>query len=501
MSVSVRLNPTVAIAALIAAALVAGLVAYAERDPATVAGTPPATRVHAPKRSLDIVASSTPARSSVEVSERLFSASRTAVLADRDDPAAQRIAIRSASALGVPVLLDDATAPAELRRLGTTTVLTFGHTRDVPGARPVPVDRAQAAAEVARLRDAAAPRSDRRIDAVVVTRSRRANAAAVATARIAGATVLQVRGADPRRDPAAAKVLAARPRSAVIALGTAFRQGFAYSLAVVRRHAVQPSGGYLALPGKHYTAIYGHPGAPSLGLLGEQGVRASVARVKRLARRYRAVGRGTFVPTFEIIATVASAGKGKDGNYSHEVSVKALSPLIDAAAKAGIYVILDLQPGRSDFLRQAKRYRTLLERPNVGLALDPEWRLKKGQKHLRQIGSVQVAEINRVGDWLARLTRRRTLPQKVFVLHQFSLAMIKHRGRLNTRHPELATVIHVDGSGSQGAKQGTWSTLRRGAPPGVGWGWKNFVDEDPHMLTPRQTWRRVKPHPDLISYQ
>jgi hypothetical protein len=93
------------------------------------------------------------------------------------------------------------------------------------------------------------------------------------------------------------------------------------------------------------------------------------------------------------------------------------------------------------------------------------------------------------------------LPQKIFVLHQFSLSMIKDRGRLDTRHAELATVIHVDGSGPQGAKQGTWKTLRRTAPEGVYWGWKNFVDEDPHMLTAEETWRQVRPHPALISYQ
>ena len=40
-----------------------------------------------------------------------------------------------------------------------------------------------------------------------------------------------------------------------------------------------------------------------------------------------------------------------------------------------MYVVLDLQPGRTDFLTQAKRYEPLLALPHVGLALDPEWRL------------------------------------------------------------------------------------------------------------------------------
>jgi hypothetical protein len=43
--------------------------------------------------------------------------------------------------------------------------------------------------------------------------------------------------------------------------------------------------------------------------------------------------------------------------------------------------------------RLAEEYRA---RPNVGLALDPGWRLGPGQKHRVQLGSVDAAEINRV---------------------------------------------------------------------------------------------------------
>ncbi len=73
-----------------------------------------------------------------------------------------------------------------------------------------------------------------------------------------------------------------------------------------------------------------------------------------------------------------------------------------------MYVVLDLQPGRADFLSQARRYESLLARPNVGLALDPEWRLAPGQRHRAQIGSVSATEINRTSAWLADLTKGRT---------------------------------------------------------------------------------------------
>lgn len=486
-------------------ALVAGLLIAGTTDPETTSEAaadhgPASTEVRTPDVPLDVIGSTSSAQAATQMSQRLFAASPIAVLADAGDPEAQRIAIIAATGLGVPVLVDHADAPAELERLKATKVLTFGSTRDVAGEIPVPPDEASAGAEVARLRQAEGAPAPRTLDAIVVTRSAQAHAVAAATATIAGAHLIEIPDADPRTNPEIAGYFAKHPDQPVIAIGPSFEQ-LAYPLDVVRRDIQQPSGGHLAL-GKHYTAMYGHPGAPQLGVLGEQGVRASVERIERLVRKYqRAAPKSEFVPSFEVIATVASASAGKDKDYSAETSVKKLLPLVDAAEKAGVYVILDLQPGRTDFLTQAKRYRSLLERPHVGLALDPEWRLKKKQKHLVQIGSVTSAEINRTGEWLADLTKSKGLPQKIFVLHQFSSSMIKGRGGLDTSRPELATVIHVDGSGPQGAKQETWKHLRDAAPRGIGWGWKNFVDEDSPMLTAEQTWRRVTPHPDLITYQ
>ena len=125
------------------------------------------------------------------------------------------------------------------------------------------------------------------------------------------------------------------------------------------------------MPGKRYVALYGTPGRASLGLLGEQGVAASVDRARQYARNFAARTGDTVVPAVEIIATVASAGAGTDGDYSAERPVDELRPLVEAAGEAGLSVVLDLQPGRTDFLTQAKRYTELLELPHVGLALDP----------------------------------------------------------------------------------------------------------------------------------
>jgi hypothetical protein len=145
-------------------------------------------------------------------------------------------------------------------------------------------------------------------------------------------------------------------------------------------------------------------------------------------------------------------------------------------------------------------YQPLLERPNVGLALDAEWKLKPHQKPLRQIGSVGIGEVNSVASWLAGLTAWHHLPQKLLVLHQFRLSMIGGERRLDTRHDDLSIVIHMDGQGAPAMKQRTWAAVTRAAPPGVFFGWKDFYAKDHPMLSPQQTMART-PRPVMISYQ
>jgi len=329
-----------------------------------------------------------------------------------------------------------------------------------------------------------------------------ASLAAAATARASGARLLAVANPDPRTDAAAIAALAANPPEQVVALGTAFGspETLRYRLDVAASGAELPGGGQILYPGRQMVALYGHPGTSALGVLGEQGVEAAVARAQEMAADYQPLVDVPVIPAFEIITTVASNGAGPDGNYSYEAPVDLVRPWVDAAGKAGMYVMLDLQPGRTDFLTQAKRYEELLARPYVGLALDPEWRLRPDQRHLVQIGSVTAAEINSVVTWLADVTRAHKLPQKLLMLHQFQLQMISDRGQVDTSRDELAVLIHADGFGSPGAKFNTWNLMHTSPPPNVWWGWKNFIDEDTPTFTPAETMA-IEPRPLFVSYQ
>jgi hypothetical protein len=327
-------------------------------------------------------------------------------------------------------------------------------------------------------------------------------AAVDATAQVAGARVIETRGYDPRTDPAVIRALAAARPSRVFAVGARFgpARRLAARVAVAETGVQLPGGGQVLFPGHRLVALYGHPGTPSLGALGQQGLAASIARVRRAAQPYRRLSRVPVVPAFEIIATVAEGSPGPDGTYSYETPLSLLRPWVRRATRARMYVVLDLQPGRASLLAQAKKYAPLLERPNVGLALDPEWKLQPGQKPLRQIGGVSITEVNSVVGWLARLTAQHHLPQKLLVLHQFELSMIHNERQLDTHHDDIAIVIHMDGQGNPGDKEQTWAAVLGAAPPGVFFGWKNFYVKDHPMLTPWQTMDR-KPQPVMISYQ
>jgi len=328
--------------------------------------------------------------------------------------------------------------------------------------------------------------------------------AAAATVRAAGAraVALPVDNPDPERSPEAITALHEDQTVATLAVGTAFAdvESLDWRVRSASSGWQLAGGGQQLFPDHMAVAIYGTPGAPVLGVLGEQDLGASIERARSFAEPYEALTDKTVLPAFEIITTVASGSAGSDGDYSNEIDPESLRPWIEEAGRQGVYVILDLQPGLSDFVSQAREYESLLRYPWVGLAVDPEWRLKPGERHLAVIGDVGADEVNALADYLAELVDSESLPPKLFVLHQFRNDMLPDRDRIVTDRPELTMLVHVDGQGTQPGKQATWRTLREGATIDY-WGWKNFLDEDTPPLTPEQTMAEVAPQPDLITYQ
>ncbi len=202
--------------------------------------------------------------------------------------------------------------------------------------------------------------------------------AAAAAASAGGGLMALVDGIDLRLIPEVGRALRSAPAGVRrVHLVGEVTDDASWQLPLLLEGEELPGGGYLMFPGRRLVALYGHAWAPELGALGEQTPQEAVERVRPIAAEYAEEGL-VMVPAFEIIATVADARPGDDGNYSNETSLEDLRPWIEAAGDAGLYVLLDLQPGRTDFLTQARLYEEYLRLPYVGLALDPEWRLGPG---------------------------------------------------------------------------------------------------------------------------
>lgn len=467
-----------------------------------------------PKEATTVVSARTAAELALATSRTIYRTAPAVVLVAENDAPSLADGSARAIQLGAPLLLTPRSGSAggadqlraEVDRLGARTVVAVGDpatawaqaAKLTAGGKPVTV----AAGRGGDGELAGAKPGPPLKELLVLALDQPGSRAAVATAKAAGARVVLTSRPDPRTDDKVIKALAGQPTEHVLALGSAFgpAQRLRQRIETAATGVTLPGGGQVVFPGRRMIALYGHPGDPGLGVLGEQPVDAAIARARRVAAGYQGLAKEPVIPAFEIITTVASSSAGPDGDYSAESPIEHIRPWVDAARKAGVYVMLDLQPGHTDFLTQAKRYTELLKEPHVGLALDPEWRLKPGQRHMVQIGSVSAAEINKTADWLAELTRKNRLPQKLLMLHQFRLDMITSRATVRTNHDELRVVIHADGFGTAGQKFDTWNAMHVNPPRNVWWGWKNFYDEDLPTFTPQQTLA-VKPAPVFVSYQ
>lgn len=499
----------IAIGALAVTLLAAGLVAIMHAG----GGEQPAARLtvlaRQPAAGVTVLPGS-PAATSAGLAGLLLAQAPAVVVANAASPADVAAAAATADRDHAPLLLSPARRSAgdakallaAIRSLRPAAVLAAGLpvaalAGELPGVRVV--------ASARELPATAAAAPVRRVAVLVPAAPRTSPALALAvavTARVAGAKVISMPGTDPRADPAAITALAAAKPLTVMGVGAGFGAAslLAARVAVAETGVQLPGGGQVLFPGHEIVALYGAPAYPALGALGQQGLQASIARAKAAAAQYAALSSLPVVPAFEIIATVASAAPGPGDNYSQVFSAASLQPWVEAAAKAGLYVTLDLQPGRASFLAQARLYQSLLELPDVGLALDPEWKLQPGQLPLQQIGSVSIADVNAVASWLAALTAEYHLPQKLLELHEFRLSMIQDIQQLDTSYDNLAIVINMDGQGSPVAKRQTWRAVVAGAPGGVFFGWKDFYAKDTPMLDPPQTIQHY-PTPVLISYE
>jgi hypothetical protein len=261
-----------------------------------------------------------------------------------------------------------------------------------------------------------------------------------------------------------------------------------------------PLGGRELFPQYRLVGFCGTPGAPALGkLMGNLAQRAK--EVRSYADKY-GDDRKT-MPVFELIAVVVQGGPGADGKYRRRVPDSVVREYLRVARESKALLLLNIQPGQSDFVTEVKELEQYLREPDVGVALDPEWAMRPKQKPGVFFGQTTGAVINEVADYLAKLVHDGDLPEKALVFHQVNTRVLKDEDVL-APHPGVAIIKSVDGLGPKAAKILTYNSLVKLMRPGVHAGFKLFFDEDRTnggtLMTPREVLA-LTPEPEYVMYE
>ena len=246
--------------------------------------------------------------------------------------------------------------------------------------------------------------------------------------------------------------------------------------------------------------LFGYSGAPGSAAFGRLGTGDLDARVREIQTRGKAYAGGRQVmPVLELITVVVDSRPGADGDYNRQVSDATIRTYLAAARRHRALLLLDVQPGRDDFITLARQLEPWLRQPDVGLALDPEWAVEKGQVPGQTYGRTTGAELDSVAAYLDGLVRRHALPQKVLVFHQVAAKVVQQQERIRVRDG-VVVIKSVDGIGNRSEKTTTWTRLVKALPASVHPGFKLFYDEDTRrgpLMTPRQVLG-LRPTPEYV---
>ena len=225
--------------------------------------------------------------------------------------------------------------------------------------------------------------------------------------------------------------------------------------------------------------------------------------IETIGKRY-AKGREV-LPVFEMITVVVHPSPGEDGKYRSRRPKSEVREYLRAARKCDGILLLNIQPGRSEFLPEMEYYKNLIRQPDVGVALDPEWAMDPGEVPGRALGRSTGPELNRAAAYLSEIVAENDLPEKVMVFHQFNLGAVEKVGKIKP-HEGVAIVRSVDGLGGPEIKTEEYDLLATGLPDYIHPGFKLFYKEDVHsewgsrLMTPKEVMA-LKPEPEYILYE
>ena len=257
------------------------------------------------------------------------------------------------------------------------------------------------------------------------------------------------------------------------------------------------------MPRERIVAFYGNPASTRMGILGELPPDEMLSRLDREVARWREADPSTPVrPALHMIAVMAAGDPGVDSLYRVRMPSRRIESVLAWADRRNAITFLDIQPGLSSVQSELPRLRDWLARPDVHLALDPEWDMADGARPGTRIGSMTASDINYAIDFLARLVDEHDLPPKVLVVHRFTQAMVRNAEDIRL-DPRVQVVINMDGWGPPSQKRYAYREIV--APEATQFtGFKLFFKNDlrngSRLMTPEEILE-LSPAPFYIQYQ
>ncbi len=240
-----------------------------------------------------------------------------------------------------------------------------------------------------------------------------------------------------------------------------------------------------------------------MGILGELPPDRMLAQLDReVAAWERADPETPVQPALHLIAVVASGSPGAGGKYRSRMPARVIDDVIAWADRRDAIVFLDVQPGRSSVRAELPYLLRWLRRPNVHLALDPEWAMGANGVPGTRIGSLDASDINHAIRALASLVEEHALPPRILVVHRFTAGMVRNTAAV-INDPRVQVVLNMDGWGPPHTKLAAYRNFVARAPvpfKGFKLFYKNDRRNGSRLLTPEELLA-LQPAPIYIQYQ
>jgi hypothetical protein len=195
-----------------------------------------------------------------------------------------------------------------------------------------------------------------------------------------------------------------------------------------------------------------------MGVLGEQSPERMFPRLRAQAEAYTSADKERSVtPALELVAVVAQGQPGPDGLYRLRMETELIEQVAGWADEHGFLLILDVQIGRGNVDDEVSWLLPFLKRPNVHLALDPEFAMPRNQVPGQRVGTMDAAAINGAQRTLADLVESERLPPKLLVVHRFTEEMVTSHQTIAV-DPRVQVVMVMDGFGTPSVKHRQYDT-------------------------------------------